>query len=139
MHILLNLPAQRLVQILRPLCICQVLLSTDNVAHSEQMIIDGRSKVEQGPYPIHRSYHRMRIRPRINNTKRRPVPDSRVRMSQIRLYSQYRLSLSEPSVQHLRPVSQVLLGALGAIWTCSTSVDLDTEILGSTRTDVSVS
>src|SRR5882672_692413 len=139
MHILLNLPAQRLVQILRPFSVSQVLLSPDDVAYSEQMIIDGRSKVEQGPDPVLRTNPRMRILRRINNTKRRPVPDSRVRMSQIRLYSQYRLSLSEPTVQHLRPVSQVLLGALGAIWTRSTSVDPDTEILGSTRTDVTVS
>src|SRR5207253_3860943 len=52
MHILLNLPAQRLVQILRPRGVRQVLLSSDNVAHSEQMIINSSSKIEQGPDPV---------------------------------------------------------------------------------------
>ncbi len=85
MHILLNAPAQRLVQILRPRGVCQVLLSPDNMAHSEKMIIDSGSKVEQGPDPVLRANPRMRILHRINNAKRRPVPDSRVRMRKIRL------------------------------------------------------
>src|SRR5207244_5467112 len=51
-HVLLNLPAQRLVQILRPRGVRQVLLSSDNVAHSEQMIINSSSKIEQGPDPV---------------------------------------------------------------------------------------
>src|SRR5438445_11862702 len=139
MHVLLNLPAQRPVQILRPQRVCQVLLSPDNVAHSEQMIIDGRSKVEHGPDPVLRAHPRMRILHRINNAKRRPVPDRRVRMSQVSLYSKYRLPLSKPSIQHLRPMSQVLLRALRAIWTRSTSVDVDTEIFRSTGADVRVS
>src|SRR5438876_8797894 len=51
-HILLDVPAQRFVKIPSPWGVCQVLLSPDNVAHPEQMIIDSRSKVEQGPDPI---------------------------------------------------------------------------------------
>src|SRR5207245_11208357 len=103
------------------------------------MIIDSRSKIEQGPDPVPRPHPRMRILHWINNTKRRPVPDSRVRMSQIRLYPQYRLTLTESSAQHLLPIRQILLRSLGAIRTRSTSVDVETEIVGSTGADVRVS
>src|SRR6266516_6488069 len=125
MDIVLNIPAQRLVQILRPRGVCQVLLSPDNVAHAEQMIIDSRSKVEQGPDPILRADPRMRILYGIDNTKRGPVPDRRVRMSQIRLYSKHRFSLSRPSIQHLLPVRQVLLRTLRTIGTRSAIVDVE--------------
>src|SRR6266571_5077317 len=101
------------------------------------MIIDSSSKIEQGPDPILRAHHpRVRILFRIDNAKRGPVPDRRVRMTQVRLDPYYRLSLFKPSVQHLLPVRQVLFRALRTIWTCSASVDVETEIIGSTGADV---
>src|SRR5712664_661097 len=103
------------------------------------MIIDSRSEIEQGPDPVLRSNPRMRILDGINNPKCWPVSDRRIRMSQISLYSQYCLSLSKPSVQHLLPVRHVLLWTLRSIRTCSTTVDVDTEILRSASTDVRVS
>jgi len=81
----------------------------------------------------------MRILYRINNPERGPVPDRRVWMRQISLYPQYRLTLTESSVQHLLPIRQILLGALGAIRTRSTSVDVETEVVWSTGADVCVS
>src|SRR5439155_20575784 len=106
------------------------------MAHAEQMIINSSSKIEQGPDPVLRANPRMRILQRINNPERRPVPDRRVRMSQIRLYPHYRLSLPKSSIQHLHPVSQILLGTLRTIGTRSTSVDVETEIVGSTGADI---
>src|SRR5712692_10486522 len=81
----------------------------------------------------------MRILDRINNPKRGPVSDRRIRMNQISLDPEYRLSLSKLSVQHLLPISQILLWTLGTIRTRSTTVDVDTEILRGTSTDVRIS
>src|SRR5438445_13344266 len=93
------------------------------------MIIDSRSKVEQGPDLVLRAHPRMRILYGIDDPERGPVPDRRVRMSQVRLYSHYRFSISKLSVQHLRPVRQVLLGARGAMRSCSTSFNVHTKFV----------
>src|SRR6266568_6685164 len=83
--------------------VSQMLLSPNDVSNSHQMIIDRRGEIVQRPDTILGPNPRMWILLRINHSESWPIPNSRIRMSRLRLDPNHRLSLFQLSIEHLVP------------------------------------
>src|SRR5712692_2590082 len=85
-----------------------MLLSTYDMSNSHEMIVYRSGKVVQRPHPILRADPRMRILLRINNSKSGPISDCRIRVSRLRLHSNYCLSFLQLSTEHPVPLLKIL-------------------------------